>query len=208
MRTSCRHVDTHAQMYTCPCTHVNTLHTPRFTHSQPLHTRGHSPPCPAESLCPMPMLCLSLSQLGGASGGQPSLDSCADPSPSPRAGCAEGHSGPGRRQLLEETPGPCPGGLLLPVQALVKVAGPQLSPFPVKRQSQARPDRAGHAWEALHGIGSCRAACEPGVVGTEPTGEWVSSATTPCPFRLTPSLPYTPDSLGTRAHQCGSCRPR
>ena len=113
-------------------------------------------------------LLVPLSQLGGTSGGRPSLDSSTAPSPSPRAGCTEGHSGPGRRQLLRK--------LTAPVQALVKVAGPQLSPFPVKRQSQACPDRAGHAWEAPFGVGSCRATREPGVVGTEPRGERASSA--------------------------------
>lgn len=77
----------------------------------------------------------------------------------------------------QETHGPCPGGMLLPIQALVKVAGPQLSPFPVKRQSQACPDRAGHAWEAPLGVGSCRATRQPGVIGTDPTGKRVSSAT-------------------------------
>lgn len=159
------------------------VHTCEYT----AHTQAHTPPALAHprSLAtlpggaPLPHACallVPLSQLGGASGGRPSLDSCAAPSPSPGAGCAEGHSGPGQRQLLRETPGPCPGGVLLPVQALVKVAGPQLSPFPVKRQSQARPDRAGHAWEALRGVGSCRATREPGAVGTEPMGERVSSA--------------------------------
>lgn len=159
-------------VHTCEYTAHTQAHTlPDLAHPQSLTTLSGGVPLPHAHALLVP-----LSQLGGTSGGWPRLDSCTAPRPSPRAGCAEGHSGPGQRQLLKEIPGPCPGGVLLPVQALVKVAGPQLSPFPVKRQSQARPDRAGHAWEALCGIGSCRTTREPRVVGTEPAGERVSSA--------------------------------
>ena len=149
---------------------MNALHTPRLTGSDP------SPCTPVLTQCPVwrgPSAPRPCSACPSVSAGryiwrpaqpQPQSSVCRGPLWAwPEAGPQETHS-------------LCPGGMLLPVQALVKVAGPQLSPFPVKRQSQACPDRAGHAWEAPLGVGSCRATHEPGVVGTEPTGEQASSA--------------------------------
>lgn len=106
MRTSHTHVDTHAQMYTRSCTHECTAHTQDHTlGSQPLHTRAHSPSHTLSGGFPLHharALLVPLSQLGGTFGGRPK--------PSPRPGCAEGHSGPGQRQLLRKLMAPVQEG--------------------------------------------------------------------------------------------------
>ena len=100
------HVDTHAQMYTRSCTHECTAHIQAHTlGSQPLHTRAHSPSHTLSGGFPLHharALLVPLSQLGGTFGGRPK--------PSPRPGCAEGHSGPGQRQLLRKLMAPVQEG--------------------------------------------------------------------------------------------------
>lgn len=178
VRTSHGHVDVYAQMCTCSRTHTHTLRTPRLAHSDP------SPCTPMATHCPVwrgpsaphpRSACPSVSAWRYTWGpAQPGL--LHSPQPQPQSRVRRGPLWVWPEAAPQGTQGPCPGGRLLPVQALVKAAGPQFSSFPVKRQTQARPDRASRAWEAPLGAGSCRATREPGVEGTEPMGEGVASA--------------------------------
>lgn len=150
---------------------MNALHIPRLTRSDP------SPCTPVLTQCPVwrvPSAPCPCSACPSVSAGRYIW---RPPQTQPQTRVRRGPLWAWPEAAPQETHGPCPGGMLLPIQALVKVAGPQLSPFPVKRQSQACPDRAGHAWEAPLGVGSCRATRQPGVIGTDPTGKRVSSAT-------------------------------
>ena len=111
MRTSHRHVDVHAQMYTCSCTHMNALHTPRLTHSDPSPCtpvvtqcpvwRGPSVPCPC-SACPSVSAWRYIWRPA-----QPGLLHSPQPQPQSRV-----HRGPlwaWPEAAPQETHGPCPG---------------------------------------------------------------------------------------------------
>ena len=115
MRTRHTHVDTHAQMYTRSCTHECTAHIQAHTlGSQPLHTRAHSVPCLAGSLCTMPVLCLSL-----CLSWEVHLEAAPNPAPDQGAqratlglarGSSSGNSWPLSRRDASPSPGPCEGG--------------------------------------------------------------------------------------------------